>query len=155
MNRVEDYWGSTPVTCNNSNNMDIQAIASCLWFVAEEEVLELLLWHQTPELQPVKISMIIWRVEMTFAYFTMEKWNPRLILTDHQMTDRVRVADDRRRQCCRWQIDTVLQTTVFHNLDGRDSVSVDNVVLMYVGFQMTCIQSPEFQCYPRSWCLPP
>ena len=36
---------------------------------------------------------------------------------------------------------TVLQMTVFHNLDDRASVLVDNVVLMYVGFQMTCIQS--------------
>ena len=51
--------------------------------------------------------------------------------------------------------DSVLQMTVFHNVDDRASVPVDNVVLMYVGFQMTCIQRAEFECYPRSWCLPP
>ena len=81
------------------------------------------------------------------------------------MTDRDSVADDRQRQCAD---DGQLQVAddrysvadkmaVFHNQDDRDSIPVDNVVLMYVGFQLTCrqIQSTKFECYPRSWCIPP
>ena len=51
--------GSSPVPCNSSDSVDVRAIASCLQFVVGEEVLGWPLWHRSPELQPVKISMII------------------------------------------------------------------------------------------------